>query len=462
MNVNNSIGFWKPFLLPYELPPLPPLDPNTCISAFENLKKQIQDAVSAATSTSCTTPEVSSASGSVNSAGLHEDNSKSSEDSMATLTSKASEEHTEESDSEQPKKPGRRKRKGILLPSKNPRKSPRQHASTLAILSSLIHQRKKRDRLRDSDENTSKNLLPSIPECPVSSGTDYNKIMKNLNQMLASSHNIDEIEFPIPLDESRCINVGYNSDAIQILEDYEAQKEKKSTKGSSLPKKPLNTPGRKPGRKKKKNRTGWPNKNRRIVLKKEIKDEVIDGSTIDSLTTEEAEEGREDQIKTEYNNEEANSIKKSELEGRLVNNIDQNSFSSELSSVGNKEQKNISDREDRVNSNQERSLAMENCNFNKNAGKLERCVDLEKWEHAEKILAAKLTNSDSLNSSDIQLQPYVRVQKLSNEVTVNRGIRRQRSSSPRQTNVKRPRRMPASPKSPRTLRKPRGRWYRER
>jgi len=85
-------------------------------------------------------------------------------------------------------------------------------------------------------------------------------------------------------------------------------------------------------------------------------------------------------------------------------------------------------------------------------------VDLAKWENAERVLTAKL-RSEAINN-DIQFQPIVRVQKLDNSDLTKRGEKRvQVSPSPRRS---RPRRMPASPKSPRMLRRPRGGWYRER
>lgn len=72
------------------------------------------------------------------------------------------------------------------MPGRNPRKSPRQHASTLAILSSLVHHRKKRDlnRSRGSDLSTSRHSLPAIPEEGKEDVPDYNAIESDLEKML--------------------------------------------------------------------------------------------------------------------------------------------------------------------------------------------------------------------------------------------------------------------------------------
>lgn len=83
----------------------------------------------------------------------------------------------------------------------------------------------------------------------------------------------------------------------------------------------------------------------------------------------------------------------------------------------------------------------------------EKCDDMDRWAN-DRALAAKL------NSDDAQFQPIVRVQKLEGAAMTSPRLRS--GSSPRRGDVRRQRRTPNSPKSPRALRKPRGRWYRER
>lgn len=499
-------GYWKPFLLPYQLPPIPPLDPKVCIQTYEEIKKQIIEAKSTTTSTSCSTPDPSCASGSdVNNFELHEDNSKASDDSlMRRINEKLVKKGPP------PKKRVKKVRKGILMPTKNPRKSPRQHASTLAILSSLIHQRKRRDlnKSKTSDEEDSKNLS-SIPEeaasssscsVPLTQQTNHELVAKTLNDMFSNTNKVDEIEISVPMESNRVINVSYNADAIQALDDFENDLVRGSPKSGKN-----QTPKRRPGRKKKKNRTGWP-KTKKLILKKGFKDN-LDESTVDSLGANE-NECDDKLLKTEIISSDENSINKpsktatattttsttttasskrnesmvykNDINNKVDNNLDDDS--EETNSVQNDNENNMnnntSDNEDRVNNREHtphhqqqqqhhqhhhpiQEIRADNCNNKQDSLSNNKCVDIDKWENAEKVLSAKLTNTDTLNSD---FQPYVKIQKISdvNLKQANNNNRKTiKTPSPRRT-PRRPRRMPASPKSPRILRRPRGRWYRER
>lgn len=133
------LGYWKPFLLPHEMGPIPPLDPRLCIKAYHEVKKHFLELSSASTSAGTNTPDPSCQDES--SVDLQEECSKASEDSRMTNT-KTEDDSSKNIEREQKKS---RKKSRRVIVSKNPRKSPRQHASTLAILSSLIHQRKRRN-----------------------------------------------------------------------------------------------------------------------------------------------------------------------------------------------------------------------------------------------------------------------------------------------------------------------------
>lgn len=157
-------------------------------------------------------------------------------------------------------------------------------------------------------------------------------------------------------------------DAIGALEDYEEMKgseeQTKPTKrllnGSTL---------RKPGRKKKTNKTGWPNRNRRNALRNR-----------ETCSTKDDEEKLDD-------------------------------------------------------------------------GASVKSVEINKWNNSEKELVAKINN--------FELQPFVRVQKLDSEVMVRHKRSCSVDVSPTNTD-RRAKRTQSSPKSPRALRRPRGRWYKER
>lgn len=158
-------------------------------------------------------------------------------------------------------------------------------------------------------------------------------------------------------------------------------------------------PGRKPG-KRKKNKTGWPmSKIRRFK-----RDNATDG--VDSLSgkSEENEEVANDRIK----------------DGGVVANNSEN----------NNDQRTDCDSADRV-----------------------KCE--EKTE--DKVLTNKVNNGEDFKVG-LQFQPFVRVQKLDK----NHIDKKRKTNPPKRINRGRRRRMPASPKSPRILRRPRGRWYRER
>ncbi|KAI4460975.1 hypothetical protein MML48_5g00013444 [Holotrichia oblita] len=445
--------------------PIPPLDPRLCMKAYQAVKKHFIDPSSASTSAGTNTPDPHCQD--ENSMDMQEDCSKTSEDSILTANSKTDDE-CRTSETEQTK--AKKKRRGIML-SKNPRKSPRQHASTLAILSSLIHQRKRRNdanRSRSSELNSSKQSLPSIPEVnedkdvPSKEELDYDRIAQSMDNVFSSMKDLDQLE--ISPEENVIIDMNRKMSAIDILEDYD----KKQKDNAGNPIKRVYASGKKPGRKKKKkNRTGWPNKKDRRTKKgnETLKEEEPDdNSTVDSLSVNADSDFVEDNC--DDGNEEVNSEVANRGGNRINNSIDQsnNSVQLNVNNTGNVQTSRVTTTENNLKHDRVNTVYVNDNCTDKVYGKEsnDRIVDLDRWENAEKVLSAKVTNNEI--NSDIQFQPYVRVQKLDSGGVSAKRSNRQRlrnSSSPHRT-VKRPRRMPASPKSPRMLRKPRGRWYRER
>ncbi|KRT83786.1 hypothetical protein AMK59_3599 [Oryctes borbonicus] len=392
-----------------------------------------------------------------------------SEDSNMTADTKTDDEcRLTETDHSKAKK----KRRGLTI-GKNPRKSPRQHASTLAILSSLIHQRKRRNdanRSRSSDLSTYRQSLPSIPEThedkkrPAKEEPDYDRIAKSMDEVLSSMNDLDQLE--ISADGSLMISLNRKLSAIDILEDYD--KRQKDNAGNPIRR--IYATGKKPGRKKKKkNRTGWPNKNRRTKKGNETlkEEEPDDNSTVDSMSVNADSDFNEDncdEAGAEDVNGDVAKTKKNNCANRINNSIDQsNNKKSVQLNVNNSANVQTS-----IVTTTENNLKLDRVNtvYDNRKDKprdkelSDRIVDLDRWESAEKVLSAKVTNSEI--NADIQFQPYVRVQKLDNGASAKKSNRRLRNSSSPHRTVKRPRRTPASPKSPRILRKPRGRWYRER
>ncbi|XP_017771609.1 PREDICTED: protein chiffon isoform X2 [Nicrophorus vespilloides] len=422
-------GYWKPFLLPYEMGPIPPLDPKVCISSYRQLKKHILEEVASNSAGGCSTP----------------DSCSNEEETTATTLA-----HSEDSNSlddccAAPTKRGRRRRGcggvgGGVVSGRNPRKSPRQHASTLAILSSLMPHRKKRERER---ERSSRNLLQVIPE----SKPEEMEATVDGERKKVGGDNIDDIlsgamdalgHFDhIDIQSEEEVSLRFTSNAIDSLQDYENYKHLENNKSGHLRR--CYSPGKKPGRKKKKNRTGWPNKNNRSKHRKEVVHED------DSAPTEEDEDEDEEDDKDEE--EEVQQQPQPPVNNRKT--LTDQSVHKKSSESSKKSESVVVALDE-----EERPLS-------------DRAIDLDRWDNAEKVLTAKVSNH-----KEPQQATVVRMQKIVDldggggrgvedlKSTNNRRLRS--SSSPHRTNIKRQRRMPASPRSPRVLRKPRGRWYRER
>lgn len=415
-------GYWDPFVLPYQMASITPLDPRVCMVQYTQLLKCICDPPSETESMSCSTPELSIT---ASSPSMYEPEAdEDSKLSVATVSSTYSIEEPPER-----KRRGRRPRSLIqsTISGKNPRKSPRQHASTLAILSSLIHQRKRRSRNKALDDsNQSLSAIPEEDVAPQQSPEiqrpqpkaktplrkfkpviDYSSVARQIDEELDTAWediNLEELELEA---EDDCIDISKSKVDIKDILRWCEERSKEDV--GSCRRFFNGTPGRKPGRRKKKNKTGWPNKNKRLTKKGQDKEkeEDNDDSTIDSMSVNmdsESEACEEDMTSAE-------AIKKVVL--------------------GNGMQKS------------ERAVSDVRKDHNGDVDKVEK-VDI-----SDKVLTNKVTNRTDF-------QPYVCVQKLDSDKLLGKQI-----SIPKRTN-RRQRRMPGSPKSPRMLRKPRGRWYRER
>lgn len=223
--------------------------------------------------------------------------------------------------------------------------------------------------------------------------------------MAWEDHHLEELELeaeehPIDISKSK---VDIN-DVLRLYEEEKSKEDEKSCRRFFN-----GTPGRKPGRRKKKNKTGWPNKNKRLSKKgqEKEKEEDNDDSTIDSMSV----NMDSDEEVCEEDANLTDSVKKAALS----------------------------------NGGQDGDQALSNVRKDQN-GDVDR---VEKIDISDKVLTNKVTNRTDF-------QPYVCVEKLDSDKLLGKQI-----GTPKRTN-RRQRRMPGSPKSPRMLRKPRGRWYRER
>lgn len=222
-----------------------------------------------------------------------------------------------------------------------PRKSPRQHASTLAILSSLIHQRKKRKSNDDSD--TSRVSLPSIPEEEETLNETRLSEEEQLQQEQEQAEltkAIDDI-LSTPLDEQDItdhqetvledverIEIKHNQDCIELIENFHKEDanfspftRRRGRRGrlprallfakyvAISPMTPVNNNNSGGGtksvrRKRKKNRTGWPKKKRLFTAKKagHKEEEEVDGETGRETENVELDDSRLTEISMEEEN----------------------------------------------------------------------------------------------------------------------------------------------------------------
>lgn len=434
-------GVWDPYILPFQMPRITPVDKKVCMTQYLQCLRTLKESVSRENSV-CSSPEPCA---SVSTPLYEPDMTDMDEDSKMSAITVSSLCSNEDIMS---KRSGCVK-SNVLQPissGKNPRKSPRQHASTLAILSSLLYQRKRRSMNKTEDEP-----IPSLPVIPEESqlpnmetieeeknDKDFEKLeqleenlehdQEKIDEVLPQkteevaeqpklktaspkkyhwrfrprvsyqvvSHNIEN-ELNSAFEGFEKYSLESQSDSIDfhncrvntsdILRLYEEGKAKETDK--SCRRFFNGTPGRKPGRKRKSNLTGWPNKNKRVP-KREInkeKQEMIEKTTVLDCIQED------------------------------------------------------SDVEDAPKEVKKESECLKNSNEND-------CCDIDRVNKDKKTIIKKVKNE--------VLQPYVYVQKLDNKLIDNQIFASKRCEK----KIKRV--PPSSPKSPRKLRKPRGRWYKER
>ncbi|KAL1494827.1 hypothetical protein ABEB36_010355 [Hypothenemus hampei] len=322
---------WNDFVLPHKIPHLKPLDPRVCYQAYKELKQAICSAIADSKSEE-TCREVAPISCELSEEVLPTDEAESSvepttSDDCSKLSglssgSAATAEEIKEITSNV-QNPSKRQPEPTLSPSssrnRNARKSPRQHASTLAILSSLVHQRKR--RCRNAGTTSEPGILQVIPEEPpvispekpvvqpkiVTSQkqrkkkVDYFALAAKIDEELGAGLDFDIEDFQPTTDPDVSFLHSKLSltDIMKMYEDSKAQETERSCKkffnGSVV---------RKPG-KRKKNLTGWPNKVKKRKAKESISNEGNHESEEDgdSDSIIEPTDGQTDDIEDRENNE---------------------------------------------------------------------------------------------------------------------------------------------------------------
>ncbi|GLV35989.1 chiffon [Carabus blaptoides fortunei] len=508
-------GYSHRFYLPYQFSYLMPLDPKVCIEEYKQKRESYIKSEAAKLDVAVDSPLQSL------------DSPAPSE----SVTEKSNESDKPLSEIQIMKR--RRKRRFYA---NHPRKSPRQHASTLAILSSLIQQRKKRARKSDS----SRASLASIPE----EVTPQPLVMDESSQCLSESGLDPALEaiLTAPMDDLSDLEyhdvdgivINDKPDAIELLTNYNTAVPMSSPESRTTA--PRTESVRVVRRKRKKNRTGWPKKKRLFVKRSELKCDssvleledtrlsVEEPGEVDATACTEPRTVNEKCAEGETNTCSSISGEERRLSGiesatptntdpsnnELASRDNNNSVYSDILTVKVKQEHDeplivitntaladlhvkqedlsvktevpedldtadggyqklsviVPCRKSQRNSSSDCSVAEEV--IASQTDKLSACVHvaLDKWENAEKVLHAKMSENETVpNEKLLQYQPFVRVQKIDNSTLAlqNANRRLRSSSSPeRKPKSKRARTLTASPRTPRKLRAPRGKWYRER
>ncbi|XP_050304605.1 protein chiffon isoform X3 [Anthonomus grandis grandis] len=316
--------YWNDFVLPYQIPHLRPLDPRTCYHAFQEIKDCILnskfdeptsssdvDALEGVDSPAPpdtrmqeSTSEEKLATGTLS---TDEDSKLSEGSSGSSAVAQEVKEITALSRKKKSKTGAEMRAASMTFLSgsprgRNPRKSPRQHASTLAILSSLVNQRKRRSRNPAAESSsTSSSTLPIIPEespqveidQPKAKPTtgpqrqrkkkvDYFALAQQIEDELNTALDFDFSDFEPTTDpDTSFLDSRVTAhDVMTMYEQSKAKEDKQSCKkffNGSAPRKPL---------KKRKNMTGWPKpskvkKKRLTVTKTESNNNETSGEESD-------------------------------------------------------------------------------------------------------------------------------------------------------------------------------------
>lgn len=434
------------------------------------------------------------------------------------------------------------KQRKLLLEAELVRKSPREHASTLAILSSLVNQRRKRGSLTPvkndvkspiklenqavpsiSDEILDDETCDSIISDEILEESDDVKIsesntpvdMENLFLGNSLSRQIDELltvsfigteideMFDIDFsdkgkyDGGICISdncedlvdivttnpynlIEYDDITDDMFNKKPANLNRKLTKAECLI---LARNNRK--KYKKNNRTGWPNK-KRVVIKKEKDDEElideIDEKLVDLNNCEQfLSTTKKCKTKSVFNCSQTvfNSINSPSAASRDEFNSDIFTVSSDDqlsldSTVTNSTTEIKAENDDSVST---RSLFISDEYSSSSTENLVKLKKMKNNEHVFRKNISKISRRKGKleNKLNTKFNPVVRVKKIDESIILtNYGLRRKsrtvidtkpdmkKNSTPKKQNAVQTTTTVTPPVSPRKLRKPRGRWYRER
>lgn len=344
--------------------------------------------------------------------------------------------------------------------SKNPRKSPREHASTLAILGSLIH--KKKSKFSSSDDTKS---LPSITEEELSNDIPFllkmpevhvSEETKKLEEFFSDLYDdvedydslIDNLDLSVKIEKPSKPNV---IDLLQNYDQCESIEQTVKEIQDNIQQRGANQRKRKGYKFKKKNKTGWPAK-KRIQAKKEAVSAVEDAdSTGDAGESVLGENGVETETDNPMVLEETcvSTDKLNQITNDCVNDNVKNQNINYLVLENNENSiTSFSDVDDKVSnsSNKCKAIVMDTDPSNSEEENLSNNVDLSSSKHCDSVeysLSDRISCSEKSHSSShdaIEMQPVVRVQKIDTRTIGGRGARKLRSSGSGSGSQRRPRR----------------------
>ncbi|XP_077299342.1 DBF4-CDC7 kinase regulatory subunit chiffon isoform X2 [Arctopsyche grandis] len=330
--------------------------------------------------------------------------------------------------------------------SKNPRKSPREHASTLAILGSLIH--KKKSKLSSSDDTKS---LPSITEEEVSNDVPFllkmpevhvSEETKKLEEFFSDLYDdVEDYDSLIDnLDLSLNIEKPGKPNVIDLLQNYDQCESIEQTVKEiqdNMQQRGINQRKRKGYKFKKKNKTGWPAK-KRIQAKKVSAVEDADSAGDASVLGENGVETETDNpmvleeetcVSTDKLNQITNNCVNDNVKNQNINYLVLENNENSITS--------FSDVDDKVSdsSNKCKTIATDTDLSNSEEENLSNNIDLSSSKHCDSVeysLSERISCSEEKSHSSghdaIEMQPVVRVQKIDARTISARGARKLRSS----------------------------------
>lgn len=321
---------------------------------------------------------------------------------------------------------------------KNPRKSPREHASTLAILGSLIHKKKSKfNNSEDSkslqsitEEDISNDMMPlmiKMPEIPACEETK--KLEDFFSDLYDDSDDydsfIDNLDLNVELEKNS------KPDLLDLLENYQqCDSIEKSAKEiqDHVQQRNENQRKRRGHKFKKKNKTGWPAK-KRIPVKKDTT------SVVESADSSRDASANRTEIDDKQNDME------SEETPTVIDSLSEHTDSAEKTKVQNVETNDsitsCSDADDKISNSSKCKLNADADLSNSEDENFASNVEpTPKRSGSVECALSERTNNDEdkshhSNLNKMEMQPVVRVQKIDTRPLMARGIRKLRSSGPK-------------------------------